>query len=80
MTNEKIYNTAMVAIGCFIGMIAIAIAAMALSNAKTQEEIKQQEHDAFYAKCASACFPNDVYSIQYKRCTCNASVTVKELK
>jgi hypothetical protein len=79
MSNEKMFNTALVAIGCFISMSIIVIIALAFSNAKTQEQIKEQEKEAFYSKCAIACSPNAVYSIDHG-CKCNAIVTVREIQ
>jgi hypothetical protein len=79
MSNEKMFNTALVAIGCFISMGTILIVALAFSNSKTQDQIKEQEKEAFYSKCAIACSPNAVYSIDHG-CKCNAIVTVREIK
>ncbi len=79
MSNEKMFNTALVAIGCFISMGTILIVALAFSNSKTQDQIKEQERETFYSKCAIACSPNAVYSIDHG-CKCNAIVTVREIK
>ena len=79
MSNEKMFNTALVAIGCFISMATIIIIALAFSNSKTQDQIKQQERETFYNKCAIACSPNAVYSIDHG-CKCNAIVTVREIQ
>lgn len=80
MRKENIFPVAMVASGCFAGFICVSIIAMVISNSDTQQKIKEQNEQAFFNKCAAACAPNDVYSIKYNRCTCNASVTVKEIK
>lgn len=80
MTKDKVFPTAMVALGCIIGMSVIFIIALTISNADTQAKIKEQQEQAFFNKCAAACAPNDVYSIKYNRCTCNASVTVRDVK
>ena len=75
MNKEKFFRTAMVALGCFVGMFVIIVAAMLINSAKVSE---QNEKD-FFSKCAAACAPNDVYSTKYNRCSCNASVIVKEI-
>lgn len=78
-TNEKLFNSAMMTFFCFIGLMVMVIAALAISNSKTQEQIHQQQQEAFYSKCAAACSPNAVYSIDHG-CKCNAIVTVREIQ
>jgi len=80
MTKEKFYDTAMVALGCFIGLAAMVIAAVMFSTAKTQEQLQEMQKGDFYNKCAAACAPNAVYSTKYNRCECNAMVVVREVK
>jgi len=80
MTKEKFYDTAMVAIGCFIGLTVIATGAMMISTAKTERQLEEMQKGDFYSKCAAACSPNAVYSTNYNRCECNAIVTVREIK
>ena len=80
MTKEKFYDTAMVALGCFIGLGLMFIVAVMFSTAKTNEQLQEIQNGEFFKKCAVACAPNDVYSTKYNRCTCNAAVTVKEIK
>lgn len=36
--------------------------------------------ETFAERCAAACYPNTVYDTKYNRCTCNASVTIREVK
>jgi hypothetical protein len=79
MTKEKFYDTAMVALGCFVGMVVIGLLALGYSANKTHQELQEVEKGIFFKKCAAACAPNDVYSTKYNRCTCNAAVIVKEI-
>jgi hypothetical protein len=80
MTKEKFYDTAMVALGCFIGLVVIVLLALGYSANKTNEQLKEMESNSFYNKCAAACAPNAVYSTKYNRCECNAMVVVREVK
>ena len=80
MTKEKFYDTAMIAIGCFIGLTLMGIGAMMISTAKTERQLEEMQKGDFYSKCAAACSPNAVYSTNYNRCECNAIVTVREIK
>jgi hypothetical protein len=80
MTKEKFYDTAMIAIGCFIGLVMICLLALGYSTNKTNDQIREMEKGDFYSKCAAACAPNAVYSTNHNRCECNAIVTVKEIK
>jgi hypothetical protein len=80
MTKEKFYDTAMIAIGCFIGLAVMGIGAMMLSTANTERKLEELQKGDFYSKCAAACAPNAVYSTNYNRCECNAIVTVREIK
>lgn len=79
MDKEKVFNTALIASGCFMAMMVIAIIMLSFSNSRTQDQIKQQERETFYSKCAIACSPNAVYSIDHG-CKCNAIVTVREIQ
>lgn len=38
------------------------------------------DKQTFEQRCAVACYPNTVYDTKYNRCTCNASVTIREVK
>jgi len=78
--TDKFYDTAMVAIGCFIGLMAMVIGAAMLSTANTERKLEEMQKGDFYSKCAAACSPNAVYSTNYNRCECNAIVTVREIK
>lgn len=66
----------------FVGLIVafclsgIALVSLVVYNAHLQEKAEQ----SFIVKCASACFPNAVYSTEHKRCMCNAIVTVREIQ
>jgi hypothetical protein len=52
------------------------IVGLVISDSKTQDKLQQD----FFDKCAAACYPNTVYSTEYKRCSCNAAVVVREIK
>jgi len=80
MTKEKFYDTAMVALGCFIGLGVMIGIAVAFSISKTQDQLQEIHKGDFYNKCAAACAPNAVYSTKYNRCECNAMVVVREVK
>jgi hypothetical protein len=80
MTKEKFYDTAMVSLGCFIGLALMVIGAMMFSTANTERKLQEMQKGDFYSKCAAACSPNAVYSTNYNRCECNAIVTVREIK
>jgi hypothetical protein len=80
MTKEKFYDTAMVALGCFIGLFVMFLVALTFSTNKTSEKLEEMQKGDFYNKCAAACAPNAVYSTKYNRCECNAMVVVREVK
>ena len=61
----------------FFAAFAVAgIIAVSISNSNTQKKIEGD----FLDRCSAACYPNTVYSIEYKRCSCNAAVVVREVK
>jgi hypothetical protein len=78
--TDKFYDTAMVAVGCFLGFTAMFIIAMMISTVKTERQLEEIQKGDFYSKCAAACSPSAVYSTNYNRCECNAIVTVREIK
>jgi hypothetical protein len=59
----------------FSGLISVLIA-LSICTSRTEDQLKQN----FFDKCASACYPNTVYSTDYNRCSCNAAVVVREIK
>jgi len=78
--TDKFYDTAMIALGCFLGLTIMVIAAMMISTAKTERQLEEIQKGDFYSKCANACAPNAVYSTNHNRCECNAIVTIREIK
>ena len=78
--TDKFYDTAMIALGCFLGLTAMVVAAIVFSTHRTEQQLEEMQKGDFYSKCAAACAPNAVYSTNYNRCECNAIVTVREIK
>lgn len=61
-------------------LFGAATIALVLATTISNSAKKDQQLQDFFDKCSTACYPNTVYSIQYKRCSCNAAVVVREVK
>lgn len=80
MKDNKFYNSAMIALGCFLGLGAMFIVAVIISTANTKDDLEKFNEEHFYNKCQAACLPNGVFSTKYNRCMCDVNVVYKEVK
>jgi hypothetical protein len=80
-TLKRIYDSISFENAVIAAVISFSVMIAALFSMWVSDNKKQEMNDQnFFDKCATACYPNSVYSTKYKRCECNASIIVKNVQ